>query len=86
MREAGNQALSLWVRNDQHTDRDRAGRLLGRMGCRRAHSDYQNDLHLHKFGCERGVPVFSTFGVSAFDDEVLTFDEAVITQTLEETL
>jgi hypothetical protein len=56
------------------------------MGCRRAHSDYQNDLHLHKFGCERGVPVFSTFGVSAFDDEVLTFDEAVTTQTLDESL
>jgi len=32
------------------------------------------------------VPVFSTFRVSSFDDDVLTFDEAVITQALEESL
>jgi len=34
----------------------------------------------------RGVPLLSTLRVSSFDDDVLTFDKAVITQTLEEGL
>jgi len=52
----------------------------------RATLAYEIALHLDQLGHERRVPVLSTFRVSSFNDDVLTFDEAVITQPLEECL
>ena len=56
------------------------------MGRRRAGGDYEIDLHLDELSHECSVPVLSTPGVSSFDDDVLTFDEAVVAQSLEEGL
>jgi len=42
------------------------------------------NLHAHELGRQRSGPFFSTFGVAAFDPNVLAFHETLSAELLEE--
>jgi len=76
--------LTLGIRHSSHDDGDRASRLLGSAHKPRVRGEDHVNLHADELGRQRSGAFFSTFGVAAFDPNVLAFHETLSAELLED--
>ena len=84
MRQAGDEALSHWIADGDHDDRNRAGGVPGRHRRRRRHRDDDGHVEPDQLGCKVAQPVEIKLRMSLLDGDVPVLDIAEISKPLTE--